>query len=101
LHLPCKCRCCADRTRSHGVGRGYWKDAVGKVRARGLSAGEWRLEESVRMIWCVGKRQFEPAGQVRASAVNADGRFGTWRYQVIYDPAKTPEAVSKIVEKWA
>jgi hypothetical protein len=53
------------------------------------------------MIWCVGKRQFEPAGQVRASAVNADGRFGTWRYQVIYDPAKTPEAVSKIVEKWA
>jgi type III restriction enzyme len=35
------------------------------------------------------------------SAVNADGRFGTWRYQVIYDPAKTTEAITKIVENWA
>ncbi len=34
------------------------------------------------------------------NAVNADGRFGAWRYKVIYDPARTREAVATIAEHW-
>ena len=40
----------------------------------------------------------ESAAQRWVDAVNADGRFGTWRYAITYNPNEVPAIINRIAE---